>query len=48
MRYLYDDEEIEGLRATAWDAGFGLGAAIGVGLTLAACGLWALLVGVWT
>ena len=48
MRYLYDDEEIEAMRHAWWDAGFGLGAALGVGLTLAACGLWALLVGVWS
>jgi len=48
MRFLFTDEEIEVIQGEAWSAGFGAGAAIGVGLTLVGCGAWAMLAGVWS
>lgn len=48
MRFLFTHKEIEVIQSEAWSTGFEAGALVGVGLTLAACGMWALLVGVWS
>lgn len=48
MRFLFTNEEIEAIEAEQYHAGLRAGFALGSGCAVVACGLWALLVGVWS